>query len=120
MPTKTLEKNKLYVAKHRTNLRASIGDEAYKKQEAQARQLRRLKAKANANSSTTTAKLVATQTASSMVDDLFSNILSNIPQTRRGRPKKDIPPITTDLSYAQKRRIYMQNYMRSYRKNKNR
>ena len=47
MPTKDKVKNQEYVAKHRTNLRASLGDEAYKKQEAEARKIRRQKAKAN-------------------------------------------------------------------------
>ena len=46
MPTKDPVKNQEYVAKSRSKLRASIGDEAYKKQEAEARKLRRHKAKA--------------------------------------------------------------------------
>ena len=116
MPTKTLEKNIEYVAKHRNNLRASMGNDAYKKKEAEARQLRRLRAKANANSNTTNAKVQATQTGANMINDLFNNVLSSIPQTRRGRPRKDIPALTNDLSVAEKKRIYMRNYMRNYRK----
>jgi len=113
MPTKDPVKNKEYVAKSRSKLRASIGDEAYKKQEAQARQLRRQKAKAKANPNLTHSKISATQVASNMINDIFNNILSNIPQKRRGRPRKDTPVSTSNLSYKERRRIYMQNYMRT-------
>ena len=117
MPTKTLEKNIEYVAKHRSKLRASIGDEAYKKKEAEARQLRRLKAKAKADSNITNAKSLASRTGSNMIDNLFNNVLSSIPQKRRGRPRKNTPTNTNDLSVAERKRIYMRNYMRNYKKN---
>ena len=114
MPTKDPVKNQEYVAKSRGKLRASIGDEAYKKQEAEARKLRRQKAKARNND--TYSKIAATQVASNMVNDLFNNVLSSIPQKRRGRPRKDTPVSTANLSYKERRRIYMRNYMRTYRK----
>ena len=116
MPTKDPVKNQEYVAKSRGKLRASIGDEAYKKQEAEARQLRRLKAKAQANLTNTNSKVVATRIASNFVGDVFNNILSTIPQKRRGRPRKDTPISTDHLTYKERRRIYMRNYMRTYRK----
>ena len=114
MPTKDPAKNQEYVAKSRGKLRASICDEAYKKQEAEARKLRRQKAKARNND--TNSKIAATQVASYMVNDLFNNILSSIPQKRRGRPRKDTPVSTANLSYKERRRIYMRNYMRTYKK----
>ena len=114
MPTKDPVKNQEYVAKSRSKSRASMGDEAYKKQEAEARKLRRQKAKARNNNANS--KIVATQVASNMINDLFSNILSSIPQKRRGRPRKEADVTTTNLSYKERRRIYMRNYMRTYRK----
>ena len=92
MPTKDPVKNQEYVAKSRSKLRASIGDEAYKKQEAEARKLRRQKAKANANfngTNNTNAKIAASQMSSNIVNDLFNNVLSTIPQKQRGRPRKN-------------------------------
>ena len=44
----THPKNNEYVAKHRKKAREELGDEAYKKQEAEARKLRPQKAKAKA------------------------------------------------------------------------
>ena len=41
MAVKDNEKNKEYVAKHRKAARATMGDEEYKKKEAEARALRR-------------------------------------------------------------------------------
>ena len=119
MPTKTLEKNREYVAKSRAKTRELIGDDAYKKQEAEARQLRRLKAKAKTDTNQVQAKLLANKTASNMIDDLFSNIISNIPITRRGRPRINTNTDTSNLSYTEKRRIYMRNYMRHYKKKSN-
>ena len=43
MAVKDNEKNKEYVAKHRKAARATMGDEEYKKKEAEARALRRKK-----------------------------------------------------------------------------
>lgn len=116
MPTKDPVKNQEYVAKSRSKLRASIGDDAYKKQEAEARQLRRQKAKARNSLTNTSSKIVATQLASNMINDLFNNVLSGIPHKRRGRPRKDTPVSTQNLTYKERRRIYMRNYMRTYKK----
>ena len=41
MTVKDPVKNQAYVAKHRKNLREQIGEEEYKKREAEARRLRR-------------------------------------------------------------------------------
>jgi hypothetical protein len=46
MAVKDNQKNKEYVAKHRKTLRATLGDDGYKKEEAEARALRRQKEKA--------------------------------------------------------------------------
>jgi hypothetical protein len=46
MPVKDNQKNKEYVAKHRTTSRATMGDAEYRKNEAEARALRRQKEKA--------------------------------------------------------------------------
>jgi hypothetical protein len=46
MEAKDNQKNKEYVAKHRTTRRATMGDAEYKKKEAEARALRRQKEKA--------------------------------------------------------------------------
>jgi hypothetical protein len=45
MAVKDNEKNKAYVAKHRELLRATLGNDGYKKREAEARALRRKKEK---------------------------------------------------------------------------
>ena len=97
MPTKVNERNKQYVTKHRTNLRASIGDEAYKKQEADARKWRRHKAKANIQGEQTNRKIIATKMDNDMVNELFNNIKVNEPKPkRRGRPQIPIPTDTAN------------------------
>ncbi len=46
MPVKDNQKNKEYVAKHKTTARATLGDPVYRKKEAEARALRHQKEKA--------------------------------------------------------------------------
>ena len=119
MPTKENEKNKQYVAKHRTNLRASIGDEAYKKQEAEARKLRRHKAKAKSQDEQTNRKISATKMGNDMVNELFNNVKVNEPKTkRRGRPQIPIPTDTANLPYRERRKLYMRKYLRELNEKK--
>ena len=119
MPTKDKVKNQEYVAKHRTNLRASLGDEAYKKQEAEARKLRRQKAKANNQGEQTNRKIIATKMGNDMVNELFNNIKINEPKPkRRGRPQIPIPTDTTNLSYTERRKLYMRKYLRDLNEKK--
>jgi len=119
MPTKDKVKNQEYVAKHRTNLRASIGDEAYKKQEAEARKLRRHKAKADNQGEQTKRKIIATKMGNDMVNDLFNNVKINEPKPkRRGRPLIPIPTDTANLPYREKRKLYMRKYLRELNEKK--
>jgi hypothetical protein len=119
MPTKDKVKNQEYVAKHRTNLRASIGDEAYKKQEAEARKLRRHKVKANSQQEQTKRKMTATKMGNDMVNNLFNNIkVIELKPKKRGRPIKEDPIDTTNLPYKERRKIYMRLYMRELNQRK--
>ncbi len=113
MPTKDKVKNQEYVAKHRTNLRTSIGDEAYKKQEAEARKLRRHKAKANNQEEQTKRKISATKMGNDMVNEIFNNVKINEPKPKkRGRPQIPIPTDTANLPYRERRKLYMRKYLR--------
>lgn len=121
MPTKDSVKNREYVAKSRAKQIAAMGEEAYKKQQAEAQKLRRLKLKVKANEKViedVKTKVVAKQVASNMTNDLFASVLSSVPSTRRGRPKLDTPISTEGLSKKDKYRVYMRLYMRTYKKSK--
>lgn len=119
MPTKDSIKNSEYVAKSRAKKKAAMGEDAYKKQQAEAQKLRRLKVKVKANveaRNELNTKIVTTQVASTLTNDLFASVLSSVPATRRGRPKLATPASTEDLSKKDKHRLYMRLYMRAYKK----
>ena len=129
MAVKDNEKNKAYVAKHRELLRATLGNDGYKKREAEARALRRKKEKERkAQQAITLPPLKPLN-----IPDLFdtpklqqldiNNLINALPpvpkpqeKKKRGRKPKPQEEITDDMTYKEKRRIYMRNYMKNYKK----
>ena len=111
----THPKNNEYVAKHRKKAREDMGDEAYKKKEAEARALRRQKEKAaKEEKAKTAAKEEKAKTAekeehakqvlktkintinyvNDMLNTLLPKVINAIPEKRKvGRPKKPRNPI---------------------------
>jgi hypothetical protein len=132
MAVKDSEKNKEYVAKHRKAARATMGDEEYKKKEAEARALRRKKAKAKQVQEAITLpplkpldinELFETHTLKPLDINNLINLLPSLPampklqekktRTRKQKPKEEI---TDNMSFQEKRKIYMREYMREYKK----
>ena len=132
MAVKDSEKNKEYVAKHRKSTRAAMGDEEYRKKEAEARALRRKKSKSKTSTRgyhTTTLKpldineLFETHTLKPLDINNLINLLPSLPampklqekkkRTRKQKPKEEI---TDNMSFQEKRKIYMREYMREYNK----
>ena len=96
----THPKNNEYVAKHRKKARAELGDEAYKKQEAEARKLRRQKAKAKAAEKDLKpeqdlkTKLNTIVYVNDMLNTLFPKVVNAIPEKPEvGRPRKERRPV---------------------------
>ena len=96
----THPKNNEYVAKHRKKARADMGDEAYKKQEAEARKLRRQKAKAKTAEKDLKpeqdlkTKLNTITYVNDMLNTLLPKVINAIPEKRKvGRPKKPRNPV---------------------------
>ena len=96
----THPKNNEYVAKHRKKARADMGDEAYKKQEAEARKLRRQKAKAKTAENDLKpeqdlkTKLNTITYVNDMLNTLLPKVINAIPEKRKvGRPKKHRNPV---------------------------
>ena len=123
MPTKDHEKNKAYVAKHRKNLREQMGEEAYKKQEAEARKLRRQKKAKEANT-LPPLDLNALKNYTSLPSMDINHLINLLPppppapiqQKKRGRKPKPIEEATENMTAKERRRIYIRNYMLNYRK----
>ncbi len=132
MAVKDNEKNKEYVAKHRKAARATMGDEEYKKKEAEARALRRKKAKAKQAEEAITLpplkpldinELFDTHTLKPLDMNNLINLLPSLPtipkpqeKKKRGRKPKPQETITENMSFKEKRKIYMREYMREYKK----
>jgi len=96
----THPKNNEYVAKHRKKAREELGDEAYKKQEAEARKLRRQKAKAKTAEKDLKpeqdlkTKLNTITYVNDMLNTLLPKVINAIPEKRKvGRPKKHRNPV---------------------------
>jgi hypothetical protein len=94
----THPKNNEYVAKHRKKAREELGDEAYKKKEAEARKLRRQKAKAAEKDlkpeQDLKTKLNTIVYVNDMLNTLFPKVVNAIPEKRKvGRPKLPRRPV---------------------------
>ena len=94
----THPKNNEYVAKHRKKAREELGDEAYKKKEAEARKLRRQKAKAAEKDlkpeQDLKTKLNTIVYVNDMLNTLFPKVVNAIPEKRKvGRPRKERRPV---------------------------
>ena len=96
----THPKNNEYVAKHRKKAREKLGDEAYKKQEAEARKLRRQKAKAKTAEKDLKpeqdlkTKLNTIVYVNDILNTLLPKVINAIPEKRKpGRPKKPRNPV---------------------------
>ena len=96
----TPPKNNEYVAKYRKKAREEIGDEAYKKKEAETRALRRQKAKAKAAEKDLKpeqdlkTKLNTITYVDDMLNTLFPKVVNAIPEKRKpGRPCKLRNPV---------------------------
>jgi hypothetical protein len=129
MAVKDNEKNKAYVAKHRETLRATLGNDGYKKREAEARALRRKKEKERKAQQAITLPplkplnipdLFDTPTLQQLDINNLINALPPLPKPqekkKRGRKPKAQEEITDNMTYKEKRRIYMRNYMKNYKK----
>jgi hypothetical protein len=119
MTVKDPVKNQEYVAKHRKNVREQMGEEAYKKREAEARRLRRQKQKQTLPPLDMNALKNYTSLPSLDINNLI-NLLPPPPvpkqQKKRGPKPKQTEDITDNMTAKEKRRIYIRNYMRQYRK----
>ena len=129
MGVKDNQKNKEYVAKHRKTLRATLGDDGYKKEEAEARALRRKKEKAKKAQE---AKVLP-PLKSLDINELFdmpklqpldiNNLINLLPPPPKPQPEKKKPgrkpkpqeEITDNMTYKEKRKLYMRNYMKEYK-----
>ena len=98
MAVKDSEKNKEYVAKHRKSTRAAMGDEEYRKKEAEARALRRKKSKSKTSTRgyhTTTLKpldineLFETHTLKPLDINNLINLLPSLPAMPKLQEKKN-------------------------------
>ena len=131
MVVKDGEKNKAYVKKHRTNKREELGEEEYKRREAEARALRRQKEKARKQQQAITLPPLKPLEINELFDisklqPLDINNLINLlppllkPQQKKKRGPKPKPQeeINENMTYKEKRRIYMRNYMRQLAENK--
>jgi hypothetical protein len=127
MTVKDPVKNQEYVAKHRKNVRQEMGEEAYKKMEAEARRLRRQKEKERKALEANTLPpldLNALKNYTSLPSLDINNLINLLPpppppprqQKKRGRKPKQTEDITDNMTAKEKRRIYIRNYMRNYRK----
>ena len=119
MAVKDPVKNQEYVAKHRKNVREQMGEEAYKKREAEARRLRRQKQKQTLPP--VDMEALKNYTALRPMD--INNLINLLPpppvpkqQKKRGPKPKQTEDITDNMTAKEKRRIYIRNYMRQYRK----
>jgi hypothetical protein len=123
MPSPNNDKNNEYQARHRKTTREQMGEEAYKKMESEARKLRRQKAKAKAQPQIDMNAL-ANFTSLRPLDINHLMTLAPQPQQprpqqkKRGRKPKPAEEVNDNMTYKEKRRIYIRNYMREYR-NKN-
>jgi hypothetical protein len=106
-----------------------LGNDGYKKREAEARALRRKKEKERkAQQAITLPPLKPLN-----IPDLFdipklqqldiNNLINALPpvpkpqeKKKRGRKPKPQEEITDNMTYKEKRRIYMRNYMKNYKK----
>jgi hypothetical protein len=132
MGVKDNQKNKEYVAKHRTAARATMGDAEYKKKEAEARALRRQKERARKAQEAITLPPLKLSVANELFDlpklqplDI-NNLINLLPpppkpqpeKKKRGRKPKPHEEITDNMTFKEKRKIYMRNYMRQLAQNK--
>ena len=130
MAVKDNQKNKEYVAKHRTAARATMGEAEYKKKEAEARALRRQKEKVKKAQEAITLPPLKLSGANELFDlpklqsldinDLI-NLLPPLPKPqpekkKRGRKPKPHEEINDNMTYKEKRKIYMRNYMKEHKK----
>ena len=130
MAVKDTQKNKEYVAKHRKTLRATLGDDGYKKKEAEARALRRQKEKTRKAEQAKVLPPLKSLNISELFDmpklqplDI-NNLINLLPpppkpqpeKKKRGRKPKPQEEITNNMTYKEKRKIYMRNYMKNYKK----
>ena len=130
MAVKDTQKNKEYVAKHRKTLRATLGDDGYKKKEAEARALRRQKEKTRKAEQAKVLPPLKSLNVSELFDmpklqplDI-NNLINLLPpppkpqpeKKKRGRKPKPQEEITDNMTYKEKRKLYMRNYMKNYKK----
>ena len=129
MAVKDNQKNKEYVAKHRTAARATMGDAEYKKKEAEARALRRQKEKVKKAQEAITLPPLKLSGANELFDlpklqsldiNNLINLLPPLPKPqpekkKRGRKPKPHEEINDNMTYKEKRKIYMRNYMKQYK-----
>ena len=121
------EKNKISVAKFRTKMRTNLGDAEYKKTESEARQQRRIAAKnrkKEEDKMEVNKKVKSISRANLMVGDIFTRVLSQIPEekVKRERGRKPIYQMKEGMSTKEqanvktklKRREYMRDYMKQY------
>ncbi len=130
MGVQDIQKNKVYVAKHRTASRATMGDAEYKNKEAEARAQRLQKERTRKTQEAITLPPLKVSVANQWFDlpklqPLDINNLINLlppppkPQPemkKRGRKPKPHEEITDNMPYREKRKIYMRNYMEEYKK----
>ena len=130
MAVKDNQKNKEYVAKHRTAARATMGEAEYKKKEAEARALRRQKEKVKKAQEAITLPPLKLSGANELFDlpklqpldiNQMINLLSPLPKPqpekkKQGRKSKPHEEITDNMTYKEKRKIYMRNYTKEYKK----
>ncbi len=124
MAVKDNEKNKAYVAKHRELLRATLGNDGYKKREAKARALRRKKEKERKAQQAITLPPLKPLNIPDLLQQLdINNLINALPplpkpqeKKKRGRKSKPQEEITDNMTYKEKRKIYMRNYMKTYKK----
>ena len=133
MAVKDNQKNKEYVAKHRTAARATMGEAEYKKKEAEARALRRQKEKVKKAQEAITLPPLKLSGANELFDlpklqpldiNNLINLLPPLPKPqpekkKRGRKPKPHEEINDNMTYKEKRKIYMRNYMKEYKKLQN-
>ena len=119
MTVKDPVKNQEYVAKHRKNMRQELGEEEYKKREAEARRLRRQKQK----QTLPPVDMEALKNYTTLRPMDINNLINLLPpppvpkqQKKRGPKPKQTEDITDNMTAKEKRRIYIRNYMRQYRK----
>ena len=121
MAVKDNQKNKEYVAKHRTTARATLGDAEYRKKEAEARALRRQKEKARKAQEAITLPPLKLSGANELFDlpklqpldiNNMINLLPPLPKPqpekkKRGHKPKPHEEINDTMTFKEKRKIYM-------------